>query len=90
MKTNTTTSKPNRAAKQMTDGGWMTRLVRKVSSLLQVALYGVIVAALLWVTISTMIFRFRHPWATETEIFLHIPDAFMLRKVPYSEMRDRE
>jgi hypothetical protein len=90
MKTNTTISKQNRAAKQKTGGGWMTRLVRKVSSSLQVALYGVIVAALLWVVISSMIFRFRHPWATETETLLHIPDAFMLRKVPYSEMRDRE
>jgi hypothetical protein len=52
--------------------------------------YGFIVAALLWVAISTLIFQFRHPWATKTETFLHIPDAFMLRNVPYYEMRDRE
>ena len=68
----------------------MGRLVRAVLSFVQGAFYGFIVAALIWLAISTMIFRFRHPWATETETFLHIPDAFMLRKVPYSEMRDRE
>jgi hypothetical protein len=54
------------------------------------AFYGFIVAALLWVAICTTIFQFRHPWATKTETFLHMPDAFLLRKVPYSEMRDHE
>jgi len=84
------TTKPESHPENPHKAGSMTRLVRKVSSLLQVALYGVIVAALLWVAISTTIFRFRHPRATETEVFLHIPDALMLRKVPYSEMRGRE
>jgi hypothetical protein len=68
----------------------MRRFVRAVLSFTQGAFYGFIVAALLWLGISTMIFRFRHPWATETETFMHIPDAFMLRKVPYAQMRDRE
>jgi len=66
------------------------QLVDAVLSFGKGAFYGFIVAALLWVAISTMIFRFRHPWATETETFMHIPDAFLLRKVPYSQMRDRE
>jgi len=66
------------------------QLIDAVLSFSKGAFYGFIVAALLWVAISTMIFRFRHPWATETETFMHIPDAFLLRKVPYSQMRDRE
>lgn len=47
------------------------------------------VAFFLWVVLSSIIFRFRHPWATETETLIHIVDAVMLKKVPYSEMRDR-
>lgn len=42
-----------------------------------------------WLAISTTIFRFRHPWATETELFLHIPEALMLKKITYNEMRPR-
>ena len=66
------------------------QLIDAVLSFGKGVFYGLIVAALLWLAISTLIFQFRHPWATKTETFLHMPDAFMLRKVPYSEMRDRE
>lgn len=49
-----------------------------------------IVLSLGWLIVSLSIFRFRHPWATDTERFLYIGDALILRKVPYNEMRPRE
>lgn len=48
-------------------------------------LYMLFMFAALWLIASTFIFRLRHPWATETEIFLHLPDAIMLREVPRHE-----
>ena len=68
----------------------LDRLVRVVGNYVKTLLHVAFVLAALWLAISTVIFRFRHPWATETETFLHIPDAFMLRKVPYAEMSARE
>ena len=38
-----------------------------------VALYAVVVCA---------IFRFSHPWMTETELFLHVPEALSFQTVP--------
>jgi len=66
------------------------QLIDAVLSFGKGVFYGFIVAALLWLAISTMIFQSCHPWVTKTETFLHMPDAFLLRKVPYSEMRDHE
>jgi len=37
----------------------------------------VIVAVLLWVTISTMIQGFKCPQITGTQLFLHIPKSFV-------------
>jgi hypothetical protein len=47
-------------------------------------------ALLGWMVLSSTIFQFRHPWATSTERFLYLPEAFFLEKVPYSKMRPRE
>lgn len=44
-------------------------------------------AALLWLVLSSAIFAFRHPWATDTERLIHIPDALVLRKIPHQQMR---
>ncbi len=35
-------------------------------------------------------FRMRHPWATETEIFLNFWSALKFQKVPYEQMRPRQ
>lgn len=43
-----------------------------------------------WVVIAEIVFAFRHPWASETERFLHIVDAMKFRKVPYETMRPRD
>jgi hypothetical protein len=40
-----------------------------------------------YLVISTWIFAFRHPWATDMERLVHIGDALMFKKVSYKEMR---
>lgn len=42
-----------------------------------------------WFMVANVVFAFRHPWATQTERLIHIADAVLFRKVPYSEMRGR-
>lgn len=40
-----------------------------------------------YLILTSWIFAFRHPWATDMERLIHIVDALMLKKVSYSEMR---
>ena len=40
-----------------------------------------------YLILTSWIFAFRHPWATDMERLIHIGDALMLKKVSYSEMR---
>lgn len=44
-----------------------------------------------WLVISAAVFRFRHPWVTETEVFLHMlnGDVLLLKGVDYEDMRPR-
>jgi hypothetical protein len=65
------------------------RIKSKINEFFQRTLTVLLVAIFLWIIVSSMIFRFRHPWATDTELFLHIPNAFMLETIPYNEMRGR-
>ncbi len=44
-----------------------------------------VLAAALWFAASTMVFRFRHPHATETQILFHLKDALLFREVPRSQ-----
>jgi hypothetical protein len=41
----------------------------------------------LYLILTSWIFAFRHPWATDMERLIHLGDALMLKKVSYSEMR---
>lgn len=50
---------------------------------------GAIVAAVLYLIVASATFSLRHPWATETERFLHTWDVLTFQKVPYNEMRPR-
>jgi hypothetical protein len=49
-----------------------------------------IVVLFIWVWIATTVFRFRHPWATETEVVVHLLDAVTFQKLSYDEMRRRD
>ena len=40
-----------------------------------------------YLILTSWIFAFRHPWATDMERLIHIGDALMFKKVSYKEMR---
>ncbi len=45
---------------------------------------------MIWLTISSVTFKFRHPWVTETEQLIYIKKVLFFEEVSYSEMRPRE
>ena len=47
----------------------------------------VLIFFVVYLILTSWIFAFRHPWATDMERLIHISDALMLKKVSYSEMR---
>lgn len=47
----------------------------------------VLIFFVVYLILTSWIFAFRHPWATDMERLIHIGDALMLKKVSYSEMR---
>lgn len=46
-----------------------------------------IIVFLLYLILTSWIFAFRHPWATDMERFIHIGDALVFKKITYKEMR---
>lgn len=48
------------------------------------------VLVVIWFIVAEAVFGFRHPWATDTERFLHAGEAMLFKKVPYHQMRPRE
>lgn len=47
---------------------------------LSVLALSVLVALAVWFGLSCMLYRFEHPEMTETQLFLHIPDALAFRE----------
>lgn len=39
-------------------------------------------AATFYAIVACATFRFSHPWMTETELFLHVPEALSFQTVP--------
>lgn len=43
----------------------------------------------IYASIALAVFRFRHPWMTETELLIATPHALMFETCSYSEWRPR-
>jgi hypothetical protein len=41
----------------------------------------------LWLVVAHAVFAFRHPWATDTQRFLHTFDALLFRSVEPPEVK---
>lgn len=50
----------------------------------------IVILLVIWIVIAEIVFSIRHPWATDTERFLHTIDALLFKEVPYNKMRPRE
>lgn len=48
----------------------------------------IIIIVMFWFVVAGVVFRLRHPWATETEIFVNMDKALGFRKVSQNEIRD--
>lgn len=48
----------------------------------------IIVVIIVWFVIAGVVFRLRHPWATETEVTMNMDKALAFRKVLPSDIRD--
>lgn len=42
-----------------------------------------------WIALSSIVFQIRHPWMTDLEVMLRLPDAMMFRSVDYWDVRPR-
>lgn len=49
----------------------------------------VIYGAVAYLIVASVVFRFRHPWLTDTELIVHTIDALTFRSVPYRDARPR-
>jgi hypothetical protein len=66
------------------------RQIMSYRNLRNEALVLVGIAMILYLAVSSIAFGFRHPWATETERFLHTWDAICWRTISYKDMRPQE
>jgi hypothetical protein len=48
---------------------------------------GLLLLCLLYASVAFVVFRFRHPWATETETIIHPRAVLTYEKVQTSEWR---
>jgi hypothetical protein len=60
-----------------------------VNAVLNRSLSVVIYGAVAYLIVASVVFRFRHPWMTDTERIVHTIDALTFRSVPYHDARPR-
>jgi len=64
------------------------RIIEQFKYKLYTALTYLTVVSFMYLIIASLVFAFRHPWATDMERFIHIGDALMFNKISYKEMRE--
>jgi hypothetical protein len=65
----------------------LNRIIEQFKYKLYTALTYLTVVSFIYLIIASIVFNFRHPWATDMEKFIHIGDALMFNKISYKEMR---
>lgn len=53
------------------------------------ALASLLFVPMLYIFVASAAWRFRHPWATDTEVLLHLWDAMCWRSTAYEDFRPR-
>jgi hypothetical protein len=61
-----------------------------VKELLKTCFSIVLAVGIVWVAVASVVFAFRHPWATSTERFIYLPRALLFETIDYEEVRPRE
>ena len=65
----------------------LNRIIEQFKNKFYTALTYLTVVSFMYLIITSIVFSFRHPWATDMERFIHIGDALMFNKISYKEMR---
>ena len=60
-----------------------------LKKLINVLVPSLVIGLFAWVLVATVTFRFRHPWATETETLLNMHRVMTFQRVEYKELRPR-
>jgi signal peptidase I len=66
----------------------LNRIIEQFKYKLYTALDYLTVVSFMYLIIASLVFAFRHPWATDMERFIHIGDVLMFNKISYKEMRE--
>ena len=61
-----------------------------IKAITLIAMAALALAAVFWLIVATAVFAFRHPWATDTERLIYLPEAMRFERIKYSEMRGRD
>ena len=64
------------------------RIINRCKEKLESLSIYLLMGSVIYLIVSSTVFAFRHPWATDMERFIHIGDALMFNKISYKEMRE--
>ena len=65
----------------------LNRIIEQFKQQLKSLSIYLLLVTVIYIIIASIVFAFRHPWATDMERFIHIGDALMFDKISYKEMR---
>jgi len=66
----------------------LNRIIEQFKQQLKSLSIYLLLVTVIYIIIASIVFAFRHPWATDMERFIHIGDALMFNKISYKEMRE--
>jgi len=65
----------------------LNRIINRCKEKLESLSIYLLMGSVIYLIVSSTVFAFRHPWATDMERFIHIGDALVFKKISYQEMR---
>ena len=66
----------------------LNRIIEQFKQQLKSLSIYLLLVTVIYIIIASIVFAFRHPWATDMERFIHIGDALMFNKISYKEIRE--
>jgi len=63
------------------------RIINRCKEKLESLSIYLLMGSVIYLIVSSTVFAFKHPWATDMERFIHIGDALVFKKISYQEMR---
>jgi hypothetical protein len=61
--------------------------LQRIADILKMVFSTLFLLVMLWVSCASIVFRYRHPWATDMEMIMRLDDVLMMRDLDYSDFR---